>query len=90
MLALNLLGIVVFIGTKVYYVSRNRYRDRIWAAMTEEVSLALTPSSDTYTEKVADRVLYSNGWIIRGILLIPEVRGWTFGLLINVFDGYEN
>ncbi|PKY01098.1 permease of the major facilitator superfamily [Aspergillus campestris IBT 28561] len=39
LLALNLLGIVVFIGTKIYYVSRNRYRDRIWAAMTEEQRL---------------------------------------------------
>ena len=90
LLALNLLGIVVFIGTKVYYVSRNRYSDRIWAAMTEEVSLTLTLSSETYTEEVADRIFYSNGWIIREILLIPGARGWTFGLLIKVFDEYGN
>lgn len=51
LLALNILGIVVFIGTKVYYVSRNRYRDRIWAAMTEEVSLELTLSSKSYIKE---------------------------------------
>lgn len=36
--ALNILGILLFIGTKVYYVLRNRHRERVWNNMTEEVS----------------------------------------------------
>ncbi|KAL2822485.1 major facilitator superfamily domain-containing protein [Aspergillus granulosus] len=36
LLGLNLLGIALFLATKVYYIKRNRYRDRVWARMTEE------------------------------------------------------
>ncbi|KAL2848604.1 major facilitator superfamily domain-containing protein [Aspergillus pseudodeflectus] len=36
LLGLNLLGIALFLGTKVYYVKRNQYRDRVWAGMTDE------------------------------------------------------
>jgi hypothetical protein len=34
--AINILGIFLFILTKVYYTWRNKQRDRIWNAMTEE------------------------------------------------------
>lgn len=36
--AINLLGIVVFLLTKVYYIRRNQQRSRVWNAMTPEVS----------------------------------------------------
>ncbi|KAL2847219.1 major facilitator superfamily domain-containing protein [Aspergillus pseudoustus] len=36
LLGLNLLGIGLFLATKVYYIKRNQYRDRVWARMTEE------------------------------------------------------
>lgn len=41
LLGLNLLGIVFFVGTKVYYVKKNQERDRIWNAMHDEVRFAL-------------------------------------------------
>ncbi|KAE8371481.1 major facilitator superfamily domain-containing protein [Aspergillus bertholletiae] len=34
--ALNILAILLFIATKVYYVLRNRHRERVWNSMTEE------------------------------------------------------
>ncbi|BAE57542.1 major facilitator superfamily domain-containing protein [Aspergillus flavus] len=36
LLALNILGVLLFIGTKVYYILRNRHRERVWNSMTEE------------------------------------------------------
>ncbi|KAB8220730.1 major facilitator superfamily domain-containing protein [Aspergillus novoparasiticus] len=36
LLGLNILGILLFIGTKVYYMLRNRHRERVWNSMTEE------------------------------------------------------
>ncbi|PLB54097.1 putative MFS transporter [Aspergillus steynii IBT 23096] len=36
LLGLNVLAICLFLGTKAYYVLRNKHRDRVWAAMTEE------------------------------------------------------
>ena len=36
--AINLLGIVVFLLTKAYYIRRNQQRSRVWNAMTPEVS----------------------------------------------------
>lgn len=41
LLWLNLLGIVLFVGTKVYYVKRNQERVRVWSAMNDEVRFAL-------------------------------------------------
>jgi hypothetical protein len=43
LLGLNLLSIALFLGTKVYYVKRNQYRDRVWAGMTDEVCLLYYP-----------------------------------------------
>ncbi|KAI0537442.1 major facilitator superfamily domain-containing protein [Xylaria digitata] len=34
--AINLFGISIFFATKIYYVWRNKQRERIWNAMTEE------------------------------------------------------
>ena len=36
LVALNILSIVMFISTKLYYIWRNRVRDRKWKAMTSE------------------------------------------------------
>ncbi|KAL2826894.1 major facilitator superfamily domain-containing protein [Aspergillus cavernicola] len=36
LIGLNLLGICLFLGTKGYYVWRNRQRDRVWRGMSEE------------------------------------------------------
>ncbi|RHZ63456.1 uncharacterized protein CDV56_108631 [Aspergillus thermomutatus] len=36
LVGMNVLALVLFVFTKVYYVLRNRYRDRVWAGMTEE------------------------------------------------------
>jgi len=38
-LGLLLVNIFLYLGTKAYYVRRNRYRDRVWAAMTEDQRL---------------------------------------------------
>ncbi|KAK0619637.1 major facilitator superfamily domain-containing protein [Immersiella caudata] len=40
LVAVNILVIFVFLFTKFYYVYRNKRRDRIWNAMTEEERLA--------------------------------------------------
>lgn len=34
--AINLLGIAIFFGTKAYYIWRNKQREKVWNAMTEE------------------------------------------------------
>ncbi|TGJ84552.1 hypothetical protein E0Z10_g4199 [Xylaria hypoxylon] len=34
--AINIFGIAIFILTKIYYVWRNKQRDKVWNAMTEE------------------------------------------------------
>jgi hypothetical protein len=39
---INILVIGVFIFTKIYYVLRNKSRDKKWNAMTEEVCSTLT------------------------------------------------
>ncbi|KAL4756807.1 major facilitator superfamily domain-containing protein [Aspergillus foveolatus] len=36
LLGMNLLGIILFIATKVYYLRRNKERDTIWKGMSEE------------------------------------------------------
>jgi len=41
---INLLAIVLFLFAKVYYVTKNKVRDRKWNAMTPEVSCTF-PSS---------------------------------------------
>lgn len=36
-LLIHLIGnILLYVGTKVYYVKRNAYRDRMWGGMSEE------------------------------------------------------
>jgi len=39
---INIAVIVVFIATKIYYVLRNKSREKKWNAMTEEVCSTLT------------------------------------------------
>jgi hypothetical protein len=37
LVAINVLAIVLFILTKIYYVTKNRVRDKKWNALTAEV-----------------------------------------------------
>jgi len=39
LLFLIVLNICLYLGTKIYYVKRNEYRDRKWDAMTEDEKL---------------------------------------------------
>lgn len=41
LIAINVLVICIFLFTKAYYVLRNRYRDKIWNAMTPEVRIII-------------------------------------------------
>jgi hypothetical protein len=36
---INCMCLALFVLTKLYYVLRNRYRDRVWAAMSPEVRI---------------------------------------------------
>lgn len=36
LITILVLNIFLYLGTKVYYVQRNRYRERIWGKMTED------------------------------------------------------
>jgi archaellum biogenesis protein FlaJ (TadC family) len=38
LVALNILILVLIAFAKVYYILRNKHRDRVWARMTPEVS----------------------------------------------------
>ena len=40
LLVLTVINIFLYLSTKLYYVQRNRSRDRKWAAMTEDERLA--------------------------------------------------
>jgi hypothetical protein len=39
LLAILVLNIFLYLGTKVYYVKRNAYRERVWGTMSEEERL---------------------------------------------------
>lgn len=39
LIGINILAILLFIATKIYYIYRNKHRERVWNAMTEEVSV---------------------------------------------------
>jgi len=45
LLSLLILNIFLYIGTKVYYVKRNVYRDKKWASMNEDERLAYLSST---------------------------------------------
>ncbi|SPB43781.1 unnamed protein product [Aspergillus niger] len=36
LIGINILAILLFIATKIYYIYRNKHRERVWNAMTEE------------------------------------------------------
>jgi hypothetical protein len=40
LLSILILNIFLYLGTKVYYVKRNAYRDRKWDAMTEDEKIS--------------------------------------------------
>lgn len=37
LIIINVLAISLFIFAKIYYILRNKHRDRVWSAMTNEV-----------------------------------------------------
>lgn len=39
LIMINLLSIVLFILTKVYYIWRNKHREKVWKGMSEDVSI---------------------------------------------------
>ena len=39
LLTILVLNMFLYLGTKVYYVKRNAYREKVWGAMTEEERL---------------------------------------------------
>jgi hypothetical protein len=40
LVAINVLVIFVFLGTKAYYILRNKSKDKKWNAMTDDVSFS--------------------------------------------------
>jgi hypothetical protein len=46
LLSILILNIFLYLGTKVYYVQRNKYRDRTWNAMTEDQKLDYLATTD--------------------------------------------
>jgi hypothetical protein len=40
LLSILVLNIFLYLGTKLYYVQRNLYRERVWGNMSEEERLA--------------------------------------------------
>ena len=55
-LLLLILNIFLYLGTKLYYVKRNAWRDRIWNAMTKDEKMAyLTTTTDEGNKKLEFR-----------------------------------
>lgn len=46
LLAINILSIFLFIFTKIYYVWRNKQKERVWQAMTEAERRAYAKGSE--------------------------------------------
>jgi hypothetical protein len=46
LLAILILNIFLYLGTKFYYVQRNAYRDRKWNAMTDDENLNYLATTD--------------------------------------------
>lgn len=76
LLGLNLLGIVLFVGTKVYYVKKNHERDRVWSAMNDEVCFIPLLLGCHFN-------VCSNERIISRTALIQGARDWISGLRID-------
>ena len=90
LIIINILVIGLFVATKVYYVSRNRYRERKWNTMTMEVCLFCISLCLLY-ENAGEKIYLS---IIITLPVIPsrnaspisippqirETRDWTFVL----------
>jgi hypothetical protein len=52
--AINVLSIFLFIFTKLYYVWRNKQREKIWNAMTEEEQTAYIANTKTVGSRRLD------------------------------------
>ncbi|KAI3331041.1 major facilitator superfamily domain-containing protein [Ustulina deusta] len=52
--AINLFGIALFLGTKFYYVWRNKKRERVWNAMTEEERTHYLATTDAVGSRKLD------------------------------------
>jgi hypothetical protein len=56
LLALLILNIFLYLGTKAYYVKRNAYRDRKWGAMSEDEKMKyLATTSDEGNKRLEFR-----------------------------------
>ncbi|KAI0905304.1 major facilitator superfamily domain-containing protein [Ustulina deusta] len=52
--AINIFGIALFLGTKFYYVWRNKKRERVWNAMTEEERTHYLATTDAVGSRKLD------------------------------------
>ncbi|KAI1174761.1 MFS general substrate transporter [Nemania sp. FL0916] len=52
--AINALSIVLFVGTKLYYVWRNKQRERVWNGMTEDERTAYIANTRTVGSRRLD------------------------------------
>jgi hypothetical protein len=56
LLLVVIINIFLYLGTKVYYVKRNAYRDRKWGAMTnDEKMIYLTTTTDEGNKRLKFR-----------------------------------
>ena len=46
LVAINILSVLIFLGTKAYYVWRNKQKERAWAALSEAQRVEYIKNSD--------------------------------------------
>lgn len=95
LLAVNVLGIVLFLCTKTYYIRRNRQRSRIWDGMSLEVSqaflilpfyrLSLISSNNVITWRIL-QILGASAWISGLRISLPHGLGSLMGNNLTVSD----
>jgi hypothetical protein len=78
--AINILVLALFVFAKLYYVTKNKIRDRKWNALSAEVCLDSLVFLDPHPD-----VDYSKKRIIRLILLIRLADVWISDSLTSSF-----
>jgi hypothetical protein len=59
LLVLIITNIILYLATKVYYIQRNKYRDRIWGAMSEDERLEyITTTTDEGSKRLDFRFVH--------------------------------